>query len=62
MLLGFLQRRTGKQPSQLNFEDLDAADILPFLEHLEADRGSSARTRNARLAALDVRLCGAAPP
>ncbi len=52
LLLCFLQARTGKQPSQLNFEDLDAASILAFLEHLEHHRGNSARTRNARLAAL----------
>jgi integrase/recombinase XerD len=52
LLLCFLQRRTGKQPSQLDFEDLDAPSILAFLEHLEHDRGNSARTRNARLAAV----------
>ena len=52
LLLCFLQQRTGKQPSELDFEDLDAPSILAFLEHLEADRSNSARTRNARLAAL----------
>jgi site-specific recombinase XerD len=52
LLLCFLQARTGKQPSQLDFEDLDASSILAFLEHLEQERGNSARTRNARLAAL----------
>lgn len=52
LLLCFLQQRTGKQPSQLDFEDLDAPTILAFLEHLEHDRGNSPRTRNARLAAL----------
>jgi len=52
LLLCFLQQQTGKQPSQLDFEDLDAASILAFLEHLEHDRGNSPRTRNARLAAL----------
>jgi site-specific recombinase XerD len=52
LLLCFLQQRTGKQPSQLDFEDLDAQTILAFLEHLEHDRGNSPRTRNARLAAL----------
>jgi site-specific recombinase XerD len=52
LLLGFLQQRTAKQPSELDFEDLDAPSILAFLEHLEHDRGNSARTRNARLAAL----------
>jgi site-specific recombinase XerD len=52
LLLCFLQAQTGKQPSQLDFEDLDATSILAFLEHLEHERGNSARTRNARLAAL----------
>jgi integrase/recombinase XerD len=28
--------------------------ILAFLEHIEADRGNSARTRNARLAAINA--------
>lgn len=52
LLLCFLQQRTGKQPCQLDFEDLDATAILAFLEYLEHERGNSARTRNARLAAL----------
>jgi hypothetical protein len=52
LLLCFLQERTGKQPVQLDFEDLDAPSILAFLGHLEADRGNSARTRKARIAAL----------
>jgi site-specific recombinase XerD len=52
LLLCFLQQQTGKQPSQLDFEDLDAPTILAFLEHLEHERGNRPRTRNARLAAL----------
>ena len=52
LLLCFLQQQTGKQPSQLDFEDLNVASILAFLEHLETERGNSARTRNTRLAAL----------
>jgi len=52
LLLCFMQQQTGKQPSELDFEDLDAPTILAFLEHLERDRGNSPRTRNARLAAL----------
>lgn len=52
LLLTFLQQRTGKAPSKLGFEDLDAPVILAFLDYLEHDRGNSARTRNARLAAL----------
>ena len=52
LLLGFLQQRTGKQPSQLDLADLDAAAISAFLDHLEVDRHNSIRTRNNRLAAI----------
>lgn len=52
LLLAFAQRRTGKIPSRLQLEDLDAPLISAFLEHLERDRGNSIRTRNARLAAV----------
>ncbi len=52
LLLTFVHRRTGTAPCQLGFEDLDASLIGAFLEHLEAARGNSARTRNARLAAI----------
>jgi len=52
LLLAFLQQQTGKAPSDLGFEDLDAPVILAFLDHLEHQRNNSARTRNARLAAL----------
>jgi len=52
LLLGFACRRTAKAPSALDFEDLDAALIGAFLEHLEGERGNSVRTRNCRLAAI----------
>lgn len=52
LLLAFLQQRTGKTPSRLQLEDLDAEVITAFLIHLEQDRANSTRTRNARLAAL----------
>jgi site-specific recombinase XerD len=52
LLLRFLQQRTGKAPSHLDWEDLSAEAISAFLDHLEAGRGNSARSRNARLAAL----------
>ena len=38
--------------SKLSLADLDAPMILDFLDHLEAVRHNSARTRNARLAAI----------
>lgn len=52
LLLTFVHRRTGVTPSKLSFADLDAASVGAFLEHLEAARVNSARTRNARLAAI----------
>jgi site-specific recombinase XerD len=52
LLLTFVQDRTGKAPATLDWADLDAAVISAFLDHLETDRNNSARSRNARLAAL----------
>ena len=52
LLLRFVQQRTGKAPSDLDWDDLDAHTISMFLDHLETDRHNSARSRNARLAAL----------
>ena len=47
LLLGYLQHRTGKAPSRLQLEDLDAELITVFLAHLKDDRANSVRTRNA---------------
>jgi site-specific recombinase XerD len=52
LLLRFVQGRTGKAPSVLCWQDVDAEVISAFLDHLEADRHNSARSRNTRLAAL----------
>lgn len=52
LLLRFAARRLGKAPCDLMVDDLDAPFIGQFLNHLEAERGNRARTRNARLAAL----------
>ena len=52
LLLGFVQERTGKQPCKVDLADLDASVISEFLNHLESERHNSARTRNARLAAI----------
>jgi integrase/recombinase XerD len=52
LLLRFAQKQTGKQPFQLDIEDLDAPLIGAFLTHLEQGRGNSPRTRNARLGAI----------
>lgn len=52
MLLGYVQRQTGAAPSDLGIQDLDASLIGAFLDYLERERGNTARTRNARLAAI----------
>ncbi len=52
LLLRFAAQRLGNDPSGLSLEDLDAPFIGEFLDHLETERSNSARTRNARLAAI----------
>ncbi len=52
LLLRYAQCRLGKPPARLDLGDLDAALIGAFLNHLEAERHNSVRTRNARLAAI----------
>jgi len=52
LLLRFAAKHLGKTPSNLLLADLDASFIGQFLDHLERDRGNTARTRNARLAAI----------
>lgn len=52
LLLRFAQEQTGKAPASLAWDDLDEQLISSFLEHLEAERGNSARTRNLRLTAI----------
>ena len=42
----------GVTPSAIQLEQIDADLALGFLAHLERERGNSARTRNARLAAI----------
>jgi integrase/recombinase XerD len=52
LLLRFAAEQLDKAPSNLLLEDLGASFIGQFLDHLERDRGNTARTRNARLAAI----------
>jgi site-specific recombinase XerD len=52
LLIAFAAQRTGRQPSALDIDDLDAALIGAFLDHLEHERHNSVRTRNVRLAAI----------
>ena len=53
LLLCFAASRLKITPAKIEIERLDAPLILAFLEHLECKRGNSARTRNARLAAIN---------
>src|SRR6266545_4637880 len=50
LLLRFVADRTGKAPSALGWQDLDAEMISAFLDHLEADRHNSAPSRSPRMA------------
>lgn len=52
LLFRYVEQLTGHAPSALTLEDLDAPVILDFLDHLETERGNSARTRNLRLTAI----------
>lgn len=53
LLLCFAADRLKIKPAKIEIERLDAPLILAFLAHLEKKRGNSARTRNARLAAIN---------
>lgn len=52
LLLGFMHDKTGKAPSKLDIDDLDAPMIAAFLDHLEHERGTTISSRNTRLAAI----------
>jgi site-specific recombinase XerD len=52
LLLQFVQQRSSKPPSLLDWDDLGIDVISAFLDHLEHDRRNSPRSRNTRLAAV----------
>jgi integrase/recombinase XerD len=52
LLLVFASAQKRKEPSKLEFNDLDAPLVGAFLDHLEQQRENGVRTRNARLAAI----------
>lgn len=52
LLLRYAEQRTGRTPSALTLQDLDAPVILSFLDHLETERSCCPRTRNLRLTAV----------
>lgn len=52
LLLCYSSDTLKKSVEELCVEDIDESVVLDFLEHVEHTRGCSARTRNARLAAI----------
>lgn len=52
LFLRFASERKRREIAQLSLTDLQASDVLAFLEHLERDRKVSIGTRNCRLAAI----------
>jgi integrase/recombinase XerD len=52
LLVRFAAERLKRRPTDLAVEDLTPELVLAFLDHVEARRGNTARTRNTRLAAI----------
>ena len=52
LLLRFATARTGKAPSKLAWQDIDAPLISACLDDMETGRGITARSRNLRLTAI----------
>jgi site-specific recombinase XerD len=52
LLIRYTSDTLGKPADELLVEDIGEAMVLGFLDHLEQVRGCTARTRNARLAAI----------
>jgi len=52
LLLCYTADTLKKPVDKLNIEDLSEKAVLGFLDHIEQHRGCTARTRNARLAAI----------
>lgn len=52
LLLRFVTQHLHKSPSRLMLEEIDAPLIVAFLDHLEKQRGVTARSRNLRLTAI----------
>src|ERR1700730_5848902 len=53
LLVCFAACRQNVKPCQLEIEQLDAPLVLAFLMHIESDRGNSASSSSARLAAIN---------
>ena len=64
LFLRFVAARRKRSVSQLDLGDLDPAEVLAFLEHLETTRHNLVATRNVRLAAIHAffRYCATVDP
>ncbi len=61
LLLKHLIATLGVPADALDFDAITATNVAGFLDHLEHERGNSARTRNARLTAIRSVLARALP-
>ncbi len=52
LLLRFIATHRGRRVAELDLADIDAEQIIGFLDYLERERGNTVATRNVRLAAL----------
>ncbi len=52
LLLRYAQQRLHKAPTKLTLAEMNASMIIAFLDYLQQVRGTSARSRNVRLAAI----------
>jgi len=52
LLLRFMATSRGRSVAELDLTDIDAEDVVAFLDHLEHTRHNTVATRNVRLAAL----------
>ena len=52
LLLRYAEAQTGRAPTELQLEDIDAVLVGRFLTFCEQQRGNSARSRNTRLAGI----------
>src|SRR5882672_19838 len=57
LLLRFISERKRREIARLSLADLQASEVIAFLEHLEKDRKVSVGTRNCRLAAIHSFFC-----
>lgn len=48
----FLAQQRGRRMSDLALDDIVVDQVIAFLDHVEAERGNAAATRNCRLAAI----------